>query len=291
MKKERLVDNEELYKEIDLGDGNKIIFFRNINLWDKLLPTSFSETKYLDVVTYNFNFECKSEKSMYTRLLSIAEKGIIVRLFYSPKPSDDKYVDDFFLEEILNVKVPDNHSKIFLTDHIAFIGSANFSLSSNNNYECGFLSENPNVIERIRTEILNDHIWKNNIEKFTVTPMVNDPLSVLVRLMMSIERAKTIMQNATYKNEYVPFDCDDLKLLHTAIEKSSIVCDSDDLLSYHDDFQYFLRYCSVEQPQYCDEEVYELKGLMDKLQHYLDNLKQEIVLCYEKHGKFAIVNS
>jgi len=47
-----------------------------------------------------------------------------------------------------------NHSKIILTDNIAYIGSANFSPESNSNYETGFLIRDRNTINEINEEII-----------------------------------------------------------------------------------------------------------------------------------------
>lgn len=48
----------------------------------------------------------------------------------------------------------DNHSKIILTDNIAYIGSANFSSESNSNYETGFLIRDRTTINEINEEII-----------------------------------------------------------------------------------------------------------------------------------------
>jgi len=47
-----------------------------------------------------------------------------------------------------------NHSKIILTDNIAYIGSANFSPESNSNNETGFLIRDRNTIDEINEEII-----------------------------------------------------------------------------------------------------------------------------------------
>ena len=55
-------------------------------------------------------------------------------------------------EEILCVRMPFNHCKIFWSDNFVYIGSANFSLRSNNNYEAGFTSTNLEVINKVINE-------------------------------------------------------------------------------------------------------------------------------------------
>lgn len=44
----------------------------------------------------------------------------------------------------------DNHSKIIMTENIAFVGSANYSSESSNNYESGFITRDSEVIDQIR---------------------------------------------------------------------------------------------------------------------------------------------
>jgi hypothetical protein len=49
-----------------------------------------------------------------------------------------------------------NHGKIIMTDTIVYVGSANYSEESANNTEFGFLSEDKEFIDFIRTEVLPD---------------------------------------------------------------------------------------------------------------------------------------
>ena len=48
-----------MYKEIDLGEKNRLIFFSNINFWEDMLSSVTQDSEFLDIITYNFNFQYK----------------------------------------------------------------------------------------------------------------------------------------------------------------------------------------------------------------------------------------
>ena len=102
-----------MYKEIDLGNKNKLVFYRDIDFWGEVLSSKIKNAPKIDIVTYNFNFEYKEGKSFYNRLIELAEKGINIRLMYCPDKSEDVHIEEIFSNEILCVRIPNNHSKIF----------------------------------------------------------------------------------------------------------------------------------------------------------------------------------
>lgn len=279
-------NKKQVYREIDLGLGNKLIFFRNIDFWNTILPKSVKESEFLDIVTYNFNFEEQSGNTMYNRLLSLADKGISIRLFYSSKVSKDSLIDHFFDSEILAVRFPMNHSKICLSTKCAFIGSANFSHGSENNFECGFLTENKDVIDRIRTEIINSLIWKNQLEIITL-PEIFDPLELTRQICKDISAIlKEFNDNGTI-SDY--FDYSWLRVLYKELRKTDLPIEYDELIQFEEESNHLF-----SKMMYGDEfthnEMLEIRDLLTTILSYVENIKEWICVFYEKHGKYNVTH-
>lgn len=141
-----------MLEEIPFEDG-KIVFIKEANFWQDILERCKKETKSIDIATYNFNFNNKYEKSFYTKLSELADLGVEIRLLYSLMTfsKEDKLdIEEIFKNFVLCAHLPENHSKIFITNDFAFIGSANFSFNSDKNYECGVIFTNKEIISKIR---------------------------------------------------------------------------------------------------------------------------------------------
>lgn len=277
-----------MYKEIDLGNKNKIIFFHDVDFWDNLLTKVAQGSNFLDIVTYNFNFQRQGENSFYNKLLSLAEQGVFIRLMYAPEVSDDSDFDEVFSNDILCVSIPHNHSKIFLTDKIAYIGSANFSFGSNSNYECGFLTENEEIIAKIQDEIINRGIWNIRGLEINSVPDVFDPLSQCKHLINHVNETTAKMQMCEVCIDDIYFDYTLLIDLHNAISNSFIPCDFEKLKDYYRDFKNW-----EPSTNYYDSNkdcIVEFQKMLNYLQEYLTVLKMQIESTYKRHGKYSITH-
>jgi hypothetical protein len=280
-----------MYKEIDIGNKNKIIFFRKYNFWKRILDTIKDKTESIDIVTYNFNFELQHGNSFYNELLSLSEKGIRIRLMYSPTGSEDKFCDDIFSNEILCVSVPNNHSKIFISDTLAFIGSANFSLHSDENYECGFLTEDIELIKKLQIELITKGIFSHAKTEIVAPPFVNDPLSLVQYAIKDLDQSIREINAPEYNREYVFFDYPLLIEIYKSIEHTNICAEPEWLLNSYYELQSYLQYISADGgSQYTDEEVSNLKCLFGNLKSELSVLKADILLFYKKYGKHSFID-
>ena len=154
-------------KEIPFQEG-KVIFFKESNLWNDLLERCKRETKSICIATYNFNFRDKYERTFYKELSNLANLGVDIRLLYAKmtfSEQDKLEIEEIFRSFVLCAELPTNHSKIFIADNFAFIGSANFSFGSNKNYESGVIFSNKEIISEIRSffgkELLEVSEFKN----------------------------------------------------------------------------------------------------------------------------------
>lgn len=147
------------------------------DLWDFLLTQNFGEnSSWIDISTLNFNFENRLPNSMYTKLKQLGNKGVDIRLIFSKPIPENIDMDDLepqFTTSVVAYFLNDpneiNHSKIFLSESVGYIGSANFSYSSQNNFECGVLIKDRELLKKIRKELFV-HLYSHENFKLTSIP-------------------------------------------------------------------------------------------------------------------------
>jgi phosphatidylserine/phosphatidylglycerophosphate/cardiolipin synthase-like enzyme len=178
-------------KEIPFQEG-KVIFFKESNFWNYLLERCYGKTKAIYIATYNFNFRDKYERSFYKQLSKLANLGVDVNLLYSKMTFSDEdklEIEEIFKNFVLCAKLTTNHSKLFIADDFAFIGSANFSFGSNNNYESGVIFSNKEIISEIRRFFVEELLDKS---EFTNVPECFDPFDLLPRILSAVEELSKI---------------------------------------------------------------------------------------------------
>ncbi|MDR9744407.1 phospholipase D-like domain-containing protein [Paenibacillus taichungensis] len=178
-------------KEISFTQG-KVIFFKDTNFWIELLNRCGKETKNIYIATYNFNFRDKYERSFYMQLSNLANLGIDVNLLYAKMTfsSEDRLeIEEIFKNFVLCAELPTNHSKLFIADDFAFIGSANFSFGSNNNYESGVIFNDDKIISELRKFYCEELLDKS---EFTNIPECFDPFDFLPSILQAVEGMRKI---------------------------------------------------------------------------------------------------
>ncbi|USK62315.1 phospholipase D-like domain-containing protein [Peribacillus asahii] len=178
-------------KEILFHEG-KVIFFKESNLWNDLLERCRRDTKSIYIATYNFNFKDRYERTFYKELSKLADLGVDINLLYAKMTfsNDDKLeIEEIFKNFVLCAKLPTNHSKLFITDDFAFIGSANFSFGSNMNYESGVIFKNKEIISEITKFYCEELLDKS---EFTNIPECFDPFEALPGLLGTVEELSKI---------------------------------------------------------------------------------------------------
>lgn len=192
-----------MIKKIKVSKDSYIIFFQNIDFWNKILAKSVSSTKKIDIVTYNFNFVDYGNNSFCRKIFDLINHGCCVRLIYAKNNSND-LVNSFINKFGIVGKLEENHSKLFLADNFAFVGSSNFTFHSNSNIECGFITTNKQLIKEIRKNLLsiyyehNDFKWITLPEDLPFFEYLND-FEIFLDLLKSLKRNylknKNITQN------------------------------------------------------------------------------------------------
>ncbi len=175
-----------MIKEIQFQEG-KVVFFKESDFWNEILERCKRETKSICIATYNFNFRDKYERTFYKELSKLANLGVDVRLLYAKMTfsDDDKLeVEDIFKNFVLCAQLPTNHSKIFIADDFAYIGSANFSFGSNKNYESGVIFNNKEIISEIRKFFGGELL---EVSEFKNVPECFDPFDILPKIISTVE--------------------------------------------------------------------------------------------------------
>lgn len=151
---------------IDVIDG-KIVFGQNEFLYQEVLD-DFAKADFIKILT--FNISTKKDSCLLKKLKNACINGTEATLItniprrykkyygskyeYEAKRNIDNYI--YQLDPVqYHMKLKPyftfmNHSKIIMTNNVVYIGSSNFSDESKENYECGYISTNQDVIEKIR---------------------------------------------------------------------------------------------------------------------------------------------
>lgn len=186
-------------EEISFHEG-KVVFFKESKFWDELLSKVTSKTGTIYIATYNFNFN-QYPRSFYEKLAGLANVGVDVRLLYATMTnatSANLEIEEVFKNFVLCAQLEANHSKLFITDDFAFVGSANFSFGSNRNYESGVIFESKEIVEKIakyyRSVLLDN-------SEFINVPQSMDPFGFLRGLLSAIEDLRKRELEEMYKEE------------------------------------------------------------------------------------------
>ncbi|MEK4710746.1 phospholipase D-like domain-containing protein [Bacillus sp. FSL R10-2780] len=131
-----------MHEGFEISGKSKVVFHhRDYRLQNIFTYYQIKDTKHIYISTYNFNFEDKGPDSPYDLLKKAAKEGVMVTLVYACEHKDIFTPDIEFKKLIKCIQLNENnlvnHSKIIILDSVGYIGSANFSKSSDFNFECG----------------------------------------------------------------------------------------------------------------------------------------------------------
>ena len=274
---------KNMKKEIPLHEG-RIIFFKEIDFWDDLLARCNEETEAIYIATYNFNFN-QYEKSFYQKLSHLANLGVEINLLYAKMTyaDEDKLeVEEIFNNFVLCAKLTTNHSKFFITDDFAFIGSANFSFGSNNNYECGVIIDNKEIISEIRKFYLEELLEES---EFTNVPNSLDPFDFLPQILSVVKKLSKVEKKEELYIDKIGNEIPQLRYLDD-IEKHL------DKLGYsvpiHFDWWNF--YIQLYEEKFVpDISFSEFKNFLHKLYPYLIDVTAFINEQYKTIGRIELL--
>lgn len=273
-----------MYKEIDLGNNNSLVLFHYEEFWNKIIPHNFEDSERIDIITYNFNFIHKNGRSFYNKLKKLSEKGVDIRLLYAKNTysnSDNIEIEEIFKQSILCANLPENHAKIFISDTIAFIGSANFSIGSNNNYECGTIIRDIDTIEKIRREFITQLL---EVSEFTNIPhsVHNDPMNHVLWVEDAINKINSIISEKKNLENAESMDL---------ISKLRFYDDIKDIaeklgISFSHGFDLYGILLRPYEEEYLTYEEYNLfKDYICKLETVIKKMKNYLIKSYDENGR------
>ncbi len=127
----------------------------------------------------------------------------------------------------------ENHSKIIMTDAIAYIGSANFSSESSKNFECGVLIKDRQIIDQIEREFFD------SMQEHSIGFRGTEIARIYIRacdILSRLELITTTIRWSMYTEMDLPFE--GLQYKNYSPELSSM--DLIDLESVIEDFEQLL---------------------------------------------------
>lgn len=160
-------------QEININDYVKLVMTKDEFAYSEVLET-LDQAKFIRIVTYNIS---KESNTLINKLETFSEDKDVIIVTNVPgrfqkytssyarkraRKTINNYIErlnpknyNADVKTFFNFK---NHSKIIMTDKMAYIGSANFSDESKNNNECGILIKDKNIIDEINSIFIGTQI-------------------------------------------------------------------------------------------------------------------------------------
>ena len=152
-------------------NNSKFVYSKNELGYQEVLD-DFENASEITIITYNIS---EKKLALVSALRKAGERCTINIITNIPSRWEVYYGDTFrgkakqkinlYLSKLrpdslgINSKVFfdfSNHGKIIMTDHVVYVGSANYSEESANNTEFGFISRDKEFIDYISSEVLPD---------------------------------------------------------------------------------------------------------------------------------------
>ena len=163
------------FENFHFDDPDTEFVFSKDSLCFQKVINSFNNAESIEIVTYSLPIsKIGKDSSLMNSILKATKKEIPVKIITNiPGRFEEYYTDrskniskqkiSKYLETLNPKKYGylltmyfnfNNHIKIIMTNEIAFVGSANFSEASGNNYESGIISRNPSFIRYLTNTVI-----------------------------------------------------------------------------------------------------------------------------------------
>lgn len=204
-----------MINRININEDAEIIFAKGECSYNEVM-NDFENANIIKIVTFNISSENTDLLDKISRLSSDQKEiDLITNIpnryatYFSSyarrraKKNIDSYIEQLnpenFESSVSSYFNFDNHSKIILTENIAYIGSANASDESINNYECGTIIRSKSAIKQIIEQIIP--ILKEDSEEY-----YGDSYSRITILLMNLLNKLTNYKEQFHMSFYSIWD-------------------------------------------------------------------------------------
>ncbi|MGZ0879277.1 phospholipase D-like domain-containing protein [Priestia megaterium] len=282
-----------MFKEIDNINGKLVLSFGECSYQEVL--DDFKNSNSIQIVTFNMDSDPYLKEKL-DELNPEVELNLVsnipnryARYYYGwANQKAKKTIDTYF--DIVNPENFDaktsahfnfkNHAKIIATDNIAYIGSANFTGGSRENFECGIIIKDKDVIQQIREEFIGE-ITDHSI-RFYGTRLSSEKILVF-KVLQQMNYIYEILHEQIYnqwdapggrKIEYVDGEYVDIDLL---ISLEEVLLDVKDL---YKDIEYL-------------NEVIDINIVQNifKLLNKDGNIKRLAIFVNDKNSIFELIHN
>lgn len=281
---------------VNCGKGINVELFKNSNNWYKnLLLPSYTEEEFIRVSTLNFNLTNaeRGPGSLYRIISDLGKNDVFISIDFTLDQC--KTVEDYSSTEIGKVallsKLKDNHSKVFLSSHFLHIGSANFSLGSEKNFECGVILSDKKFLKEFEHQFflkfidIKHSLWSSSpiITESAIARDVLNTVSYFFKLI-SVSGYHENDEEVTLKLRR--------SFLHTPVEKyENLIFDIRDFQEHgHDpsyisfDIKRFVNLIKYEKSGLTDDQIQEFIEYLYQIEDFLTTAEGKIAAHYNKHG-------
>ncbi len=184
---------------IKISETLEVILTQGICGYEDVLE-DFKNAKQIRIVTYNISKQLETRLNKLRQLNHNSDIKIITNIpgrfeqyYGSAKGRANRTIVDYmrkispsnFTNDSSSFFNFNNHSKIFATENIAYIGSANFSEESDDNFECGVLFRDKSIVSKLINDLIssieNDstlYLGKKHEELFILIQNVFSQLTI-----------------------------------------------------------------------------------------------------------------
>jgi hypothetical protein len=154
---------------VKISETIEVVLTQGVCGYEEVLE-DFKNAKQIRVVTYNISKQLETRLNKLRQLNHNSDIKIITSIpgrfeqyYGSAKKRASATIVDYmkklspsnFTNDSSSFFNFNNHSKIFATENIAYIGSANFSEESDNNFECGVLFRDKAIVSKLINDLIN----------------------------------------------------------------------------------------------------------------------------------------
>ncbi|MDR4928274.1 phospholipase D-like domain-containing protein [Peribacillus simplex] len=170
------------------------------------ITQSIKDSKSLFISTYNIDFRLFEKVDKNTEIEVITSIPSVKNIYWYIKGLKELHTNFNKVSTYINL---DNHSKIIITDTKAYVGSANFTKYSKNNFECGLIIDGDNInkvidlFQNLKTDAILYDGTNYKVTRITIIMKQLEEIKVNIENHISdLEKLKDLIDRHYEDREY-----------------------------------------------------------------------------------------